>query len=100
MQPRATAHVSGFAISSPTVTSNAAVGALSVTLQRNFSQIIRSMSAKARTLKPASRHSLLDPLHPVGQAAAHLADADEAHAVVVDASPARGSTSRTPRRSR
>ena len=56
MQPRATAQVSGFAISSPTVTSKAAVGALSVTLQRNFSQIIRSMSAKARTLKPASRH--------------------------------------------
>ena len=57
MQPSATAHVSGFDISSPTVTSKAAVGALSVTLQRNFSQIIRSTSANARTLNPASRHS-------------------------------------------
>ena len=53
----ATAHDPASDISSPTVTSKAAVGALSVTLQRNFSQIMSSMSAKARTLKPASRHT-------------------------------------------
>ena len=83
MHPMATAHVSAFAISSPTVMSKAAVGALSVTLQRNFSQIIRSMSANDLTLKPASRHAGLDALDALGEAAVHLADADEAHPVVV-----------------
>ena len=39
------------------MTSNAAVGALSATLQTNFSQVICSMSAKARTLNPASLHT-------------------------------------------
>ena len=61
---------------------------------------MRFTSANARTLNPASRHVVLEALHPVGQTAVHLADPDQAHAFVVHVVPARGSTTRTPRRSR
>ena len=62
MQPSATAHASRFAMSSPTVTSNDAVGALRVTLHKNFSQIIRSMSSKALDVEAGGAPELLDPL--------------------------------------
>ena len=64
MQPSATAHASGLAISSPTVTSNAAHGALSVTLQRNFSQIMSVHVGERLDVEAGRAPGLLEPLDP------------------------------------
>ena len=100
MHPRATAQASGFAISSPTVTSNAAVGALKRHVAEELLPDHPVDVREGPDVEAGVAPHLLDPLQPVGQAAVHLADADQAHAVVVDVTRAAGSRSRSPRRSR
>ena len=71
-------------MSSPTVTSNTAHGALKVTLQRNFSQIMQMHVGKRLDVEARLTPSPLDAPHAIRQATVHFADADQPHAFVMD----------------
>ncbi len=86
MQPRATAQVSGFVISSPTVTSKAAVGALEGHVAEELLPDHAVDVSESPHVEAGVTPHPLDPLHPFGQPTAHLTDADQAHAVVVHGS--------------